>query len=76
MRFLIRRVAGFKSCRGRPEHRVLTDPSERLRVRLVPEPSAEWYGEQYRRIGEPWLWFSRRNLKASALEKMIRDSAG
>jgi len=42
-------------------------------VRLVPEPSADWYREQYRRVGENWLWFSRLNLDARALEKIVRD---
>ena len=42
-------------------------------VRLVPEPSAAWYREQYRRVGENWLWFSRLNLDAPALEKIVRD---
>jgi len=42
-------------------------------VRLVPQPSADWYREQYRRVGENWLWFSRLTLDAPALEKIVRD---
>ena len=57
---------------ARPEPRAAA-ASENLRVRAVVEPSAAWYREQYRRVGENWLWFSRLNLDPSTLEKIIRD---
>ena len=57
---------------ARPEPRAAA-ASENLRVRPVVEPSATWYREQYRRVGENWLWFSRLNLESSTLEKIIRD---
>jgi GNAT superfamily N-acetyltransferase len=44
-----------------------------LSVRLVSEPSVDWYRDQYRRVGENWLWFSRLCLEPSALETIIRD---
>jgi len=50
-----------------------TQQREQLSVRLVSDPSADWYREQYRRVGEDWLWFSRLQLDVSALEMIIHD---
>ena len=44
-----------------------------MSVRLVPNPTADWYRDLYGRVGEDWLWFSRRILPAAALEAIIRD---
>ncbi len=41
-------------------------------VRRVTNPSADWYRDLFRRIGEPWLWFSRLKLATAELEAIIR----
>src|SRR5262245_50410387 len=55
-----------------PSPRVLRQRSD-LSVRQMPSPTAEWYRDLYRRVGENWLWFVRLELQAQALEAIIRD---
>lgn len=42
-------------------------------VRMV-QPSADWYREVFRAIGESWLWFSRSLMTDSRLEEIIHDA--
>jgi GNAT superfamily N-acetyltransferase len=44
-----------------------------MSVRRVANPTAAWYRDLYGRVGEDWLWFSRRILPAAALEAIICD---
>lgn len=44
-----------------------------MSIRLVPNPQADWYRDLYERVGEDWLWFSRRMLQTAALEAIICD---
>jgi GNAT superfamily N-acetyltransferase len=44
-----------------------------ISIRTVTTPEAGWYRDLYSRIGAvDWLWFSRLQLSASALETIIR----
>ncbi len=44
-------------------------------LRRVPRPSIAWYRDLYRRIGEPWLWFSRLEMSDGDLEQIVQDDA-
>ena len=46
--------------RNKPSLRAL--PATDLRLERWPNPTADKYRTLYRRIGEPWLWFSRLTL--------------
>ena len=43
-----------------------------LRLRRVASPSVEQYRALFRKIGAPWLWFSRLVMADSELEAIIR----
>ena len=57
----------------RPPLRAL--PASELRLERWQSPSAETYRTLYRRIGEPWLWFSRLALHDTDLLHIIHDPA-
>lgn len=40
---------------------------------LVPAPDVDWYLGLYARIGEPWLWFSRRVLSSIEVRAILGD---
>jgi GNAT superfamily N-acetyltransferase len=42
-------------------------PSSDLRLKRWSEPSPEKYRQLFRRVGEPWLWFSRLELSDADL---------
>jgi hypothetical protein len=45
-----------------------------ISVRPVPNPDVDWYRRLYARIGaQDWLWFSRLQMSAPALDAIIRD---
>lgn len=44
-----------------------------LQLRHVAEPTAEQYRALFRKVGAPWLWFSRLKLGDAELEAIIRD---
>lgn len=44
-----------------------------LALRPWPRPEPEAYRALYRRIGEPWLWFSRLLLDDAALAALLHD---
>jgi GNAT superfamily N-acetyltransferase len=52
-----------------------TVPADPAVLRRVPLPEIDAYRDLYRRIGEPWLWFSRLRMTAAELEATIRDPA-
>lgn len=48
-------------------------PRATLQLRHVARPSAEQYRALFRKVGSPWLWFSRLVMPDAALEAIIRD---
>lgn len=56
---------------GRPALRAT--PSSDLRLERWKAPAPNKYRALYRRIGEPWLWFSRLELDDSVLTAIIHD---
>ena len=44
-----------------------------MSVRRVTNPSDAWYRDLYGRVGEDWLWFTRRIMPVAALEAIICD---
>lgn len=57
--------------RSRPSLRPL--PSSDLRLERWPNPTANKYRTLFRRVGEPWLWFSRLSLDDADLLRIIQD---
>ena len=57
--------------RNRPPLRAL--PASDLQLERWIEPAADKYRTLYRRIGEPWLWFSRLTLDDAELCTIIHD---
>jgi len=57
--------------RERPKPRPL--PASPLRLTQWREPTPEGYRTLFRRVGAPWLWFSRLMLSDGALLAIIRD---
>lgn len=48
-------------------------PDSHLRLIPWPQPSADKYRALFRRIGEPWLWFSRLVMAEERLTAIIHD---
>ncbi len=48
------------------------DPGS-IELDLVPAPDVDWYLGLYARIGEPWLWFSRRVMSSIEVRAIIGD---
>lgn len=59
--------------RERPRPRPL--PGSPLRLVRWPAPASERYRTLFRRVGEPWLWFSRLVLAEEALRAILDDPA-
>jgi len=57
--------------RERPKPRPL--PASLLRLVRWKEPQVDAYRILFRRVGAPWLWFSRLLLDDAALAAIIRD---
>ncbi|MBX6320521.1 MAG: GNAT family N-acetyltransferase [Rhodospirillaceae bacterium] len=51
------------------------EPAGGWTVRRVERPPLDWYRTLFRRIGEPWLWFSRLQLSDAALAAILWDPA-
>jgi GNAT superfamily N-acetyltransferase len=49
--------------------------SHRFAVRRVERPALDWYRDLFRRVGEPWLWFSRLRLDDAGLAAIVHDPA-
>ena len=48
-------------------------PASDLRLERWKSPTPEKYRALYRRVGEPWLWFSRLELDDAVLAAIIHD---
>ena len=46
-----------------------------FQIRRVTQPDLDWYRRLYRRIGEPWLWFSRLRMSDGELRAVLDDPA-
>ena len=44
-------------------------------IRRIAQTDLEWYRRLYRRIGEPWLWFSRLRMADEELRAALEDPA-
>ena len=59
--------------RERPRPRPL--PDSRLRLVDWPTPSLDNYRTLFRRVGAPWLWYSRLAMTDAALAAIVHDPA-
>ena len=59
--------------RRRPPLRPM--PASRLRLAAWQQPEPEKYRALFRRIGAPWLWFSRLVMDTATLSAIIHDPA-
>lgn len=59
--------------RGRPKPRPL--PASPLRLVRWREPALDKYRALFRRVGEPWLWFSRLVIPDDRLAAIVHDPA-
>ena len=59
--------------RERPKPRTM--PAAPFRLARWKTPSPEKYRALFRRVGEPWLWFSRLAMTESELIGIIHDAA-
>jgi len=50
-----------------------TVPAGSLRLSRVARPTAEGYRALFRKVGAPWLWFSRLAMNDPELEAIITD---
>lgn len=57
--------------RARPPLR--PTPDSPLRLVRWPAPALDKYRALFRRIGEPWLWFSRLVMPAAQLDQILAD---
>ncbi len=48
-------------------------PESTLRLRRVPDPDAENYRALFRKVGAPWLWFSRLTMADEELGAILDD---
>jgi GNAT superfamily N-acetyltransferase len=46
-----------------------------FQIRRVEQPDLDWYRRLFRRIGEPWLWFSRLRMSDGELRAVLNDPA-
>ena len=48
-------------------------PQSTLRLRRVAEPDPDQYRALFRKVGSPWLWFSRLTMSDRELEAILGD---
>jgi GNAT superfamily N-acetyltransferase len=48
-------------------------PGLALTLARVEQPELAWYRDLFRRVGEDWLWFSRRAMSDDALFAILHD---
>jgi GNAT superfamily N-acetyltransferase len=48
-------------------------PGNALTLARVERPDLSWFRDLFRRVGEDWLWFSRRAMSDEALRAIIHD---
>ena len=54
------------------ERPALDVPDTTLQLRRVADPTPDQYRALFRRVGEPWLWFSRLAMSDAELDAIIR----
>jgi GNAT superfamily N-acetyltransferase len=47
--------------------------AHRWNLRHVERPDPAWYRDLFKRVGEPWLWFSRLMMPTPELTSIIHD---
>ena len=58
-----------------PKHLILTKPEKlNAEIKLVVEPTVDFYRYLYNTVREKWTWIERRLLDDSNLQKLIRSS--
>ena len=58
-----------------PKHLILTKPEKlNAEIKLLVEPTVDFYRYLYDTVGEKWTWIERRLLDDSNLQKLIRSS--
>jgi GNAT superfamily N-acetyltransferase len=58
-----------------PKHLILTKPEKlNAEIKLVVEPTVDFYRYLYNTVGEKWTWIERRLLDDNNLQKLIRSS--
>ena len=58
-----------------PKHLILTKPEKlNAEIKLMVEPTVDFYRYLYDTVGEKWTWIERRLLDDSNLQKLIRSS--
>lgn len=65
-------IVTYLEMRERPEIEV---PPSTLHLQRLSDPEPERYRALFRRVGGPWLWFSRLALDEEQLLAIIRDPA-
>lgn len=64
-------IVTYLDMRERPDSKPL--PVSPLELAHWPRPELDGYRELFRRVGTPWLWFSRLLLDDAALAKIVWD---
>ena len=58
-----------------PKHLVLTKPDKlNAEIKLMVEPTVDFYRHLYDTVGERWTWIERRLIDDSNLQKLIQSS--
>ena len=58
-----------------PKHLILTKPEQlNTEIKLMVEPSVDFYRYLYDTVGEKWTWIERRLIDDSNLQKLIQSS--
>ena len=58
-----------------PKHLILTKPEKlNAEIKLMVEPTVDFYRYLYDTVGEKWTWIERRLLDDNTLQKLIRSS--
>jgi GNAT superfamily N-acetyltransferase len=60
---------------ARPPRRPVPSGPDRFVVQRVARPDLGWYRDLFRRVGTPWLWFSRLRMDDAALAAILHDPA-
>ena len=67
-------VVTYLECRAAPAAAPPELPAG-WRLGGLPEPALDAYRRLFRRVGEPWLWYSRLRLDDAALRRILDDPA-
>jgi GNAT superfamily N-acetyltransferase len=66
-------VVTYLEMRTPPSLKIPT--TSEFEVRRVVSPDLDWYRKLYRKVGEPWLWFSRLRMSDEELATIVCDPA-